>query len=126
LSFQKNFIIDWILAITDVANRYERSVCPIWFKPMADTVGYKINASGIEKVTMAHVHNAKSGENGDPVAMIQVAKSGGPTLAQGNITASDLMSSLAGKSNSDLAAKMQSGETYVNVRTDANPNGEIR
>jgi hypothetical protein len=97
-----------------------------WFKPMGETVGYKVNASGIEKVTMAHIHNAKSGENGDPVAMLQIAKPGGPTLAEGNITASDLMGSLAGKSISDLVAKMQSGETYVNVHTDANPNGEIR
>jgi len=97
-----------------------------WFKPMGDTVGYKVNATGINKVSMAHIHNAKSGENGDPIAMLQITTSGGPTLAQGNITASDLMGSLAGKSISDLVAKMQSGETYVNVHTDANPNGEIR
>lgn len=97
-----------------------------WFEPMGDTVGYKVNATGINKVSMAHIHNAKSGENGDPIAMLQITTSGGPTLAQGNITASDLMGSLAGKSISDLVAKMQSGETYVNVHTDANPNGEIR
>ena len=36
------------------------------------------------------------------------------------------MGSLAGKSISDLVGKMQSGETYVNVHTEANPNGEIR
>jgi Ca2+/Na+ antiporter len=97
-----------------------------WFKSMGDTVGYKVNATGLNKVTMAHIHNAKAGENGDPIVMLQIAKSGGPTLAQGNITASDLMGSLAGKSISDLVAKMQSGETYINVHTDANPNGEIR
>jgi Ca2+/Na+ antiporter len=97
-----------------------------WFKPMGDTVGYKVNGTGINKVTMAHIHNAKAGENGDPIAMLQIVKSGGPTLAQGNITASDLMGSLTGKSISDLVTKMQSGETYVNVHTDANPNGEIR
>ncbi len=97
-----------------------------WLKPMGDTVWYKVNATGIDKVTMAHIHNAKAGENGDPIAMLQIAKSSGPTLAQGNITGSDLMGSLAGKSIADLVAKMQSGETYVNVHTDANPNGEIR
>jgi Ca2+/Na+ antiporter len=97
-----------------------------WLKPMGDTVWYKVNATGIDKVTMAHIHSAKTGENGDPIAMLQIAKSSGPTLAQGNITSSDLMGSLAGKSISDLVAKMQSGETYVNVHTDANPNGEIR
>ena len=36
------------------------------------------------------------------------------------------MGSLAGKSVSDLVSKMQSGEAYVNVHTEANPNGEIR
>jgi Ca2+/Na+ antiporter len=97
-----------------------------WLKPMGDTVWYKVNATGIDKVTMAHIHSAKTGENGDPIAMLQIAKSSGPTLAQGNITGSDLMGSLAGKSIADLVAKMQSGETYVNVHTDANPNGEIR
>lgn len=96
-----------------------------WFKPMGDTVWYKVNATGIDKVTMAHIHNAKAGENGDPIAMLQI-KSSGPTLAEGNITTSDLMGSLAGKSIADLVGKMQSGETYVNVHTEANPNGEIR
>ena len=47
-------------------------------------------------------------------------------MVQGNITGFDLMGSLAGKSIADLVAKMQSGETYVNVHTEANPNGEIR
>src|SRR5712691_12886382 len=50
-----------------------------WFKPMGDTIWYKVNATGIDKVTMAHIHNAKAGENGDPVAMLQI-KSSGPTL----------------------------------------------
>ena len=99
------------------------------FKPMGDTVWYKVNVTGIEKVTMMHIHSGKSGENGDPIAMLQIEKSTGSTngiLAQGNITSSDLMGSLAGKSISDLVGKMQSGETYVNVHTEANPNGEIR
>lgn len=97
-----------------------------WLMQVGNTVSYKVNATGIDKVTMAHIHNAKAGQNGDPIAMLQIGKSGGPNLAQGNITASDLMGSLAGKSISDLVDKMKSGETYVNVHTDANPNGEIR
>ncbi len=97
-----------------------------WFKPMGDNVWYKVNVTGIDKVTMAHIHGAKAGENGDPIAMLQISGTTNDTLAQGNITSSDLMGSLAGKSISDLVSKMQSGETYVNVHTDANPNGEIR
>lgn len=99
-----------------------------WFKPMGDSVWYKVNATGIDKVTMAHIHGGKAGENGDPIAMLQTQSSGpiNGTLAQGNISESDLMASLAGKSISDLLSKMQSGESYVNVHTEANPNGEIR
>jgi hypothetical protein len=100
-----------------------------WFKPTGDSVGYQVNATGLDKVSMAHIHGGKTGENGDPIAMLQIMQSSGPingTLAQGSITSSDLMGSLAGKSVSDLVSKMQSGEAYVNVHTEANPNGEIR
>ena len=100
-----------------------------WFKPTGDSVGYQVNATGLDKVSMAHIHGGKTGENGDPIAMLQIMQSSRPingTLAQGNITSSDLMGSLAGKSVSDLLSKMQSGEAYVNVHTEANPNGEIR
>lgn len=97
-----------------------------WFKPMGNAVWYKVNATGIDKATMAHIHGAKAGENGDPIANLQITGTTKGSLAQGNITPSDLTGSLAGKSISDLVRKMQSGETYVNVHTEANPNGEIR
>jgi CHRD domain-containing protein len=97
-----------------------------WFKPMGNTVWYKVNVTGIDKATMAHIHGAKVGENGDPIAMLQISETTKGALAQGNITSSDLMGSLARKSISDLVSKMQSGETYVNVHSEANPNGEIR
>jgi len=48
------------------------------------------------------------------------------TLAPGNITASDLMGLLEGKSISDLVSEMKSGKTYVNIQTEAHPGGEIR
>ena len=100
-----------------------------WFKSMGDTIIYKLNVTGLDKATMAHIHDGKPGQNGDPIAMLQIVKSSGPTngaLAQGNITASDLMGSLSGKSVSDLVTKIKNNETYVNVHTGANPNGEIR
>lgn len=97
-----------------------------WFKPIGNTVWYEVNVTGIDKATMAHIHGAKAGENGDPIANLQITATTKGSLAQGNITPSDLTGSLAGKSISDLVSKMQSGETYVNVHTEANPNGEIR
>ena len=38
------------------------------FNPMGDTVWYKVNVTGIDKVTMMHIHSGKVGENGDPIA----------------------------------------------------------
>ena len=39
---------------------------------------------------------------------------------------SDLEGPMKGKEISDLVSAMSSGVTYVNVHTQANPNGEIR
>jgi hypothetical protein len=47
-------------------------------------------------------------------------------LAEGTITAADLVGPLSGKSLSDLMTDVMAGETYVNVHTTQNPAGEIR
>lgn len=101
-----------------------------WVNPMEESGWFKVNVTGIDKVTAAHIHNAKSGENGDVV--VTLFKSDSPTgpkdgiLAEGNFTAADLEGSMKGKALSDLVTAMKNGETYVNVHTEANPNGEIR
>lgn len=97
-----------------------------WFKPIGNAVWYEVNVTGIDKATRAHIHGAMAGENGDPIANLQITATTNGSFAQGNITPSDLTGSLAGKSISDLVSKMQGGETYVNVHSEANPNGEIR
>jgi hypothetical protein len=101
-----------------------------WVNPMGESAWYKVNVTGIDKVTMAHIHSAKIGENGDVVVILFRADTPSApmdgTLAEGNFTAADLQGPLAGKTLSDLVTAMQNGETYVNVHTEANPNGEIR
>jgi hypothetical protein len=101
-----------------------------WFKPMSDSVWFKVNVTGIDKVTMAHIHSGKKGENGEVVVVLFKADSPtGPmsgTLAQGNFTAADLKGPMTGKTIKDLVTAMQNGETYANVHTEANPKGEIR
>jgi hypothetical protein len=100
-----------------------------WFRAIEGKVSYQLNVSGLDRVNMVHIHGGKKGENGDPIAMLQIKQSVGPingTLAQGNITSSDLIGSLNGKTASDLISKMQSGDTYVNVHTETNPFGMIR
>ena len=47
-------------------------------------------------------------------------------LTSGNITNADLEGPMAGKTLTDLNKAMELGETYVNVHTEAHPDGEIR
>jgi len=54
----------------------------------------------------------------------QLTKRG--VLAQGTITADDLEGSMQGKEISDLISAMSNGVTYVNVHTQAYPDGEIQ
>lgn len=82
------------------------------------TLSYTLTANNIKPVTMAHIHQGKVGENGQPVAPLSVGK--------GTITSSNLQGPLAGKQISDLVNIIKSGQAYVNVHTEQNKNGEIR
>jgi len=91
---------------------------------------YRVRVKGIQDVTAAHIHIGKMGENGPPIALIKVtANTSKPfkgTLAKGTITDQDLMTSYKGKTLADLITQIQTGNTYVNVHTKINPDGEIR
>ena len=99
--------------------------------PHFDNIGYSVNVSNIDKVTMAHIHSGKIGENGPIV--VTLFKTETPStepingnLVSGNITNANLKRPMAGKTLIDLTKSMELGETYVNVHTEENPNGEIR
>ena len=99
--------------------------------PHFDNIGYSVNVSNIDKVTAAHIHSGKVGENGPIV--VTLFKTETPSaepingnLASGNITNANLEGPMAGKTLIDLNKSMELGETYVNVHTQENPNGEIR
>ncbi len=93
-------------------------------------LSYKLIVANIIDVQAAHIHLAPAGTNGPVVAFLFH----GPTtsgrtqgvLAQGTITAADLIGPLAGHPLSDLVSAMQAGGTYTNVHTTAHPAGEIR
>ena len=105
-------------------------------------INYKLIVANIENVIAAHIHVAPTGVNGPVVAFLfgSVAPGGGRTdgvLAQGTITAANLVGPLAGQPLSDLISAMRAGNTYVNVHTNdgvapANtgpgdfPGGEVR
>jgi len=104
------------------------------FRPTlsGDMVAYSLNVSDIDQVTMAHIHQAKEGENGPVVVTLIRFKTLTPTgpvnglLAQGNITSANLEGPFAGKQLSDLLNAMDSMGVYVDVHTTQYPDGEIR
>ncbi len=97
------------------------------FTVMGDNVEYTVNASNIEAVTAGHIHNGTQGENGPVVVTLFTNDSPTNEVSEtGSITADKLEGPMAGKELTDLATAMTNGETYVNVHTEQNPDGEIR
>ena len=95
------------------------------------TMSYKVDVMNIDKVTVAHIHQGKPGENGPPVVWLFNSSSNptGPMngkLSEGKITSSDLVGPLKGKQISDLVKLINDGNAYANVHTQQNPKGEIR
>ena len=101
-----------------------------WFKSNGDKFEFELNVTDLQGITMAHIHNGKQGEIGPPV--LPLYKSESPTilmngkLASGNITANMLEGPMASKQIANLNTAMKNSETYVNIHTQQNPNGEIR
>jgi len=104
-------------------------------------LSYKLIAANIENVVAAHIHCGVEGVNG-PVGVtlfVGSAASGrfNGVLAQGTITAPDLVNACGWLTLADVVAAMNSGNTYVNVHTNDGvaptntgpgdfPGGEIR
>jgi hypothetical protein len=96
-------------------------------------MSYGIQLSDLEKVTAAHIHQGKEGENGPVIVTLFKADNDTGTgringqLVGGSITNDKLEGPLAGKAvEVDLIKAIQDGEAYVNVHTTDNPNGAIR
>jgi len=103
---------------------------------------YKLIAANIENVVAAHIHSGPASVNGPVVAFLAgpFPAGGGRTngvLAEGTITAANLVGPLAGQPLSDLIAAMEAGNTYANVHTNDgvpptntgpgdSPGGEVR
>jgi hypothetical protein len=97
-------------------------------------LSYRLIVANIENVSMAHIHLAPAGANGPVVAWLYP---GGPppqliegrfqgVLAEGTITAGDLVGPLAGATLADLVDELSAGNAYVNVHTSQFPPGEVR
>ena len=126
---------------------------PLFFKLFDDnkTLHYQITALDGPNITEIHIHQGKTGENGEIIVSLynsnrnifqnvseaklsQIESSSitinGKTqsslIASGTINNSDLKGPLLGKNISDLITLMQSKNTYVNVHSESHPDGEIR
>jgi aldose sugar dehydrogenase len=97
-------------------------------------LSYKHITANLHNLTQSHIHLGAAGVNGPvvvwlypsapPPQLIPGLFSG--VLAEGTITADDLVGPLAGQPLSALIDLMMAGETYVNVHTSQFPAGEIR
>jgi hypothetical protein len=100
-----------------------------WVKITDDKIRYEVNVTDMDKVNAAHIHLAEAGKNG-PVVLTLFK--GGPTeqvngtVAEANVTSSNLEGPMKGKDVTDLVTAIKNGTTYVNVHTTDFPDGEIR
>ena len=102
-------------------------------QPHLSNMSYGIQLADIEKVTAAHIHKGKEGQNGPVIVTLFKADNDtgtGPIKGQlvgGAITNDMLEGPLAGKAlEVDLANAIQNGEAYVNIHTTDHPDGAIR
>ena len=106
------------------------------------SITYKLIASNIENVVASHIHIGSPTVNG-PIAVFlfgNVPAAGGRhdgILAEGTLTAANLIGPMLGHPMSDLIAEIRAGNAYVNVHTNDGvaptntgpgdfPGGEIR
>lgn len=111
------------------------------------TLSYKLIVANIENVFQAHIHRGVAGVNGGIVVWLypSTAPTPGPLgggriqgpIAEGTITAANLVGSLAGQPLSALLTLLENGGAYVNAHTNDGvapvntgpgdfPGGEIR
>ena len=95
------------------------------------TVHYKVMVANIENVVASHFHMAPPGSNGGIVVPLFANPNPQPSgpmngiMAEGDITASDVVGALVGDLDGFIEA-IRSGNIYINIHTTANPGGEIR
>ena len=89
---------------------------------------YQLMVADIENAFMAHIHRGPAGQNSGIVVWlypsttpnVQAPLGGGRlqgVIAEGTITASNLVGTLAGHPLADLVSEIKAGNTYVNVHT---------
>jgi CHRD domain len=100
------------------------------FDLLNNHLNFKVNVTMLENIKSAHIHVGEFGENGEII--VSLLNSSSPinihngTLVKGQLTATDLVGSLKGKTINDLVKLFNNTKTYLNIHTNQYPNGEIR
>ncbi len=97
------------------------------------TLLYKIMVNGIEDITMSHIHLGSIGDLNTPVVWLYppgpppklIPGSFTGVLAQGDITARDLIGPLHGQPLNSLLALMRQEKVFVNIHGKKFAAGEI-
>ncbi|AJY75062.1 CHRD domain-containing protein [Paenibacillus beijingensis] len=93
-------------------------------------LSFQLVVRNITRMTQAHIHLGRPGQNGPIVAFLfGPSKFGISTrrgVVRGVLTSRDLVGPLSGRTISDLVREIRRGNAYVNVHTIQNPDGEIR
>lgn len=91
---------------------------------------FRLVINNISRVTEAHIHLGRRGVNGPIVAFLFGPSKFGISVRRGVVTGvltrRDLVGPLQGRTLRSLIREIRRGNTYVNVHTVQNPNGEIR
>ncbi|GIP40126.1 CHRD domain-containing protein [Paenibacillus sp. J31TS4] len=91
---------------------------------------FRLVVRNIRKMTKAHIHLGRLGQNGPIVATLFGPSKFGISVkhgvVEGTLTAKDLTGPLKGKTIQALVTQIEKGNAYVDVATVRHPNGEIR
>ncbi|HJT83736.1 MAG TPA: CHRD domain-containing protein [Nitrososphaeraceae archaeon] len=100
------------------------------FKPVQDNLWFEVDVTDMKGITVVHIHSGKQGQNGPPI--VTLYKGDTPSqqvhglIAQGSFNSDTFHGPIVGKSLSDLITAIENGETYVDIHTQQNPDGELR
>ena len=90
-------------------------------------MSYTIDVANITGVTASHIHGpAPAGEPAGVLVTLFVGPQGGTGAVNGQLESGSFTESASPVSMDSLRVLMRSGQAYVNVHTDENPDGEIR
>jgi len=92
------------------------------------TITFNVSVANLLSPTMAHIHVGSTSEDNPVFALSLLATAPATGVFTGVLAAGTAAGStvVGGETFATLAAKIRSGNAYINVHTVANPGGEVR